>query len=437
MDDPLNKHKNKNIKPVKNGSLPGPDDITRIELPNGIVVLSRANFNSPSVVISGYLTVGSLFDPEDKLGLGDFTASALMRGTKNRDFQEIYEVLESAGASLGFDGGTHTTGFGGKALVEDLDVILDLLSEVLRYPSFPSEQIERLRAQMLTGLALRAQDTGDMASLTFDQILYRNHPYRNPEDGYPETIQAISREHIANFHQRHYGPRGMIISIVGGIDPQKAVEKVAFVLGDWSNPEQEDVPELPALTPLNKVVRQKIDIPGKFQADVILGSAGPPRRSPDYLATALGNSVLGQFGMMGRIGDVVREQAGLAYYAYSSLGGGAGPGPWMVSAGVAPENVERTIKLIIREIGRFTSEAVSDEELGDSQANFVGRLPLSLESNGGVASALINLERYNLGLDYYLRYANLIQSVTPEQVLEASSRYLSPNRLAVAIAGPG
>jgi zinc protease len=360
-----------------------------------------------------------------------------MRGTKSHDFQEIFDVLESVGASLGFDGGTHTTGFGGKALVEDLDILLDLLSEVVRYPSFPSEQVERLRAQLLTGLAIRAQDTGDMASLTFDQILYRNHPYRNPEDGYPETVQEITRDDIANFHRRHYGPRGMVITIVGGIDPQKAVEKVSNVLEDWNNPKQEEVPELPNWTPLEKVVRQKIDISGKFQSDVILGSAGPSRFSPDYLAAALGNSILGQFGMMGRIGDVVREQAGLAYYAYSGLGGGSGPAPWTVSAGVAPENVEQTIDLIIQEIRHFASEAVSIEELGDSQANFIGRLPLSLESNGGVASALINLERYNLGLDYYLRYDGLINSITQEQILDTANHYLNPDHLAVAIAGPG
>ena len=116
--------------------------------------------------------------------------------------------------------------------------------------------------------------------------------------------------------------------------------------------------------------------------------------------------------MMGRIGDVVREQAGLAYYAYSSLSGGMGPGPWSVSAGVAPENVEQAIELIKSEIKRFVSEPVSAEELSDSQANFVGRVPLALESNAGVAGALLNLERYKLGMDYYRNYAEQINAIT-------------------------
>jgi zinc protease len=140
--------------------------------------------------------------------------------------------------------------------------------------------------------------------------------------------------------------------------------------------------------------------------------------------------------MMGRIGEAVREKAGLAYYASSSLSGGSGPGPWEVSAGVDPENVDQAIELIIQEIRRFTSEPVSPEELADSQANYIGRLPLSMESNSGVASSLTNLERYNLGLDYYHRYPELVRGVTPEMVLEISRRYLDPDRLGIAVAGP-
>ncbi|MBN1667413.1 MAG: insulinase family protein, partial [Anaerolineales bacterium] len=153
-------------------ALPGPDDITRVELENGITVLVRPNFNSPSVVVSGYLQLGALLDPAGQLGLADFTAMALMRGTAGRDFQEIYRALETAGASLGFNGATHTTGFKGQALVEDLPLLLELLAEALREPVFPGAQVARLRSQILTGLAIRAQDTRAMASLAFDQLVY-------------------------------------------------------------------------------------------------------------------------------------------------------------------------------------------------------------------------------------------------------------------------
>ncbi|MBM3144777.1 MAG: insulinase family protein [Chloroflexi bacterium] len=417
-------------------SFPGPDDITRVELSNGIIVLARSNFNSPSVTVSGYIQVGALFDPDGKLGLADFVSASLMRGTEKRGFQEIYEALESVGASLSFNGGTHATSFGGQSLIEDLSLLLELLSDGLRLPVFPETQVERLRAQLLTGLTLRAQDTRDMADLTFDQLVYKDHPYRHPDDGFPETIQAITRQDLADFHKQHYGPRDMVVAVVGAVAPEEAVDKVRTALGDWTNPDQPRPPQLPSVTPLEELVTQRVVIPGKIQADIAMGAVGPARKCEEFFEASLGNSIFGQFGMMGRIGGAVREKAGLAYYAYSQLSAGVGPGPWSVSAGVNPENIEKAIELIRAEIRRFVTELVEEDELTDSKANFIGRLPLAMESNGGVAGALLNLERYDLGLDYYLRYADLVNAVTPEGVLAAASKYLHPDRLAVAAAGP-
>jgi zinc protease len=417
-------------------SLPGPGNITRAQLSNGIVVLARSNFNSPSVVVSGYLKCGSLFDPLEKLGLADFTASALMHGTQTRSFQEIYEALESVGANLSIEGSTHSTGFGSKALAEDLKLLLQLLSEALRQPSFPEQQVERLRTQIMTRLAIRAQDTGEMAAQAFDSLAYADHPYRLPEEGYPETVQAITRQDMVEFHRRHFGPSGMVIVVVGGVDPQEAVNQVGEVFADWENPEQPAPIELPPITPVTQTATERVTIPGKSQVDIVMGAPGPSRFSSDFFAAILGNSVLGQFGMMGRIGDAVREKAGLAYYAYSSLAGGLGPGPWTMLAGVDPSKVEQTIQLVTQEVARFTREPVERNELSDSQANFIGRLPLSLESNGGVAGALLNLERYDLGMDYYLRYPDMVRSVTVEQVLETARTYLDPKRLAIGMAGP-
>ncbi len=417
-------------------NLPGPEDIHRQVLPNGIVVLCRSNFNSPSVVISGYIQAGSLFDSDEKLGLADFTARAMMRGTEKRDFQQIFDALESCGASLGFSSGAHTTGFSGRALVEDLPLLMDLLAEAIRMPMFPTRQVEKLRAQLLTGLAIRAQDTSDMASLTFDQIVFENHPYSRPEDGWPQTIQAITRGDLVRFHQKHLGPRGMVIVIVGAVEAGLALEQIERVLGDWRNPRQPESPVLPPLKPLIQSVTRKVTIPGKFQSDLVIGASGPKRLDPEYIPASLGNSILGQFGMMGRIGEVVRERAGLAYYAYSSLNAGIGPGSWDVAAGVNPGNVEKAAGLIQKEIARFVKKGVTADELADSQANFIGRLPLSLESNAGVANALLNIERHNLGLDYYRRYPNMVKVVTPEQVVEVSRKFLHPDKLAVAVAGP-
>lgn len=417
-------------------SLPGPDDIYREVLPNGITILTRSNFNSPSVVVGGYFGAGALFDPDDKLGLAEFVSYSIMRGTKTRTFDTIYNELESVGASLGFSSGVHTSGFNGRSLAEDLPLLLNLLSEALIAPAFPKAEIEKLRAQLLTGLAIRAQDTSDMASMTFDKILFKGHPYSRPEDGYPETISKIRRSDLVRFHGNHYGPRGMVIAIVGAVKAEEAVRQVKRALGGWQVRGQKEPYELPDLKLLKKTVSRHHHIPGKSQSDLVIGTNGPRRRDPEYMSATLGNNILGQFGMMGRIGDVVRERSGLAYYAYSSLSAGTGPGSWEVSAGVNPQNVNKARSLIQDELDRFVQEGVTEDELADSKANFIGRLPLSLESNGGVANALLNIERHQLGLDYYRRYADLVNEVSREDVLNTARKFIDVSRLAVAVAGP-
>ncbi len=138
---------------------------------------------------------------------------------------------------------------------------------------------------------------------------------------------------------------------------------------------------------------------------------------------------------MGRLGERLREQAGLAYYVYSGLGSSVGPGAWLAAAGVAPGDLDQAIGMILEEIARFTTEPVTAEELADVQSYLIGSQPISLESNIGVASLLLHIERHTLGLDYLQRYPGLVQAVTPEMIQTAAARYLQVDRLAVVAAG--
>lgn len=417
------------------GSVPGPEDITRRETGNGIVVLSRENFNSPSVVFNGYLSAGSLFDPDDRLGLALFTAQSLMRGTARHTQQQIYEKLESMGASVGFNAGAHTVTFGGRALAEDFPVILDTLAEVLQTPLFPQQEVERLRAQLLTSLAIREQDTEQRAGMAFEEIVYAGHPYARPEDGRTETIQAVQPVDLADFHRRHYGPQGMVIAVVGALSRESVADEVEKRFGAWPDAPEWQQPALPDPAPLAAEVRKHIPLKEKFQTDVLMGTLGPRRTSADYLAAHLGNHILGQFGMMGRIGESVREKAGLAYNASSSLNAGLHSGTWEISAGVAPGNVDQAVELIKQEIARFTAEPVTADEMDDSMSNLIGQVPLWLESNSGVASALVRMERFGLGFDYYHRFPGRLRAVTIEEVLQTARQYLHADRLAVVSSG--
>ena len=417
-------------------ALPGPDTIRREELPNGIVVLIRENFSSPSVVLSGYLLAGALANTADTAGLAFMTAIAMTRGTQTRSFEQIFEAIESIGASLSLHGGTHTTAFHGKALAEDLGLLLELLADVLQHPSFPKTEFERLRAQQLTALAIREQDTGARAQMAFDTLVYRDHPYGLSTNGYVETIRELTPSDLRKFHREYFSPSGLVITIVGGVEAKKVLDLVSSTLGQWTTKKRREMPDLPALKPLKKSRRVEVRLQGKAQSDLVIGTAGPSRYDEDYLAAAMGNSILGRFGLYGRIGEAVRVSAGLAYYAYSAISGGPGPGPWQVVAGVNPKDENRAIEIVQKEIKRFTSRRVSEEELFENKASFIGRLPMQLESNEGVAGAISHIERYGLGLDYYQRYQNLIAGITREQVLAVGKRYLDPERLAVAIAGP-
>jgi zinc protease len=417
-------------------SLPSSETITRVELPNGIIVLAYENFSSPAVVIGGSLWAGALSEPSEQAGLASFTAGMLMRGTKSHTFTQINEALESVGAQLGFRAGVHTVGFGGKALAEDLDLLLEFLAGSLRHPTFPVEEVDKLQGQIYTALQRRAHDTRRMAQLTFDALLYPDHPYGRSVQGYEETIAGLNRDHLAGYHREHYSPEGMVIAVVGAVSANAVIDTVQSALGDWQTPNAAPNRTIPPGVQLDALCRELTPMEGKTQADLVLGWPGLARNDPDYMKAFLANTVLGVFGMMGRLGDNLRDEQGLAYYVYSRLEAGLGEGPWQAIAGVNPDNVERTIDGILYEVRRLRDEPVPADELADSQAFLTGSMPLRLETNEGIGNTLLSIERHDLGFDYLLHYADLVNAVTVEDIQEVAQRIMDPEIYALAIAGP-
>jgi zinc protease len=418
-------------------SLPGSNNITRVVLQNGITVLVYENFAAQSVVISGLLNAGSIYDDPARAGLAAMTAGALMRGTQNRDFNTIHETLENIGADVGVGSGGHKASFSGKSLAEDLPVLIDILNDVLRYPVFPSQQIERLRGEVMTGLQYRQHDTRYRAERAFRENLYpETHPYHLSRGGTLQTIPALTVADLQAFHTNHYGPKGLVIVVVGAVKASDAIEIIRSRMEDWQNPAQAEEATLPKLANRKDSLRVNVTIAGKTQSDIVMGGIGPSRYADDYQAASLANSILGQFGMMGRIGQIVREELGLAYYAYSRIEGGHGPGPWNVAAGVNPTNVDLAVERIKDQLRRLIKEPVTDEDIDDNKSYYTGHLPLQLENNEGISSVILNMENYNLGLDYVQKYHDMIYSLTKEHLLVAAQRYLNPDALVIAIAGP-
>ncbi|MCL4834527.1 MAG: insulinase family protein [Caldilineaceae bacterium] len=422
------------MTPVSSHAFPGPDNVYRTRLKNGITLLVRENPAAPVVVLEGALAVGCIHEEPAKAGLASFAASLLTRGSRGYDFDSFNEEVESVGASIGVGAGDHLTSFNSESLAEDFPRMVELLADVLRHPVFPPEQVERVRGQWLVRLQEREQNTRSVAFRRFHELLYGDHPYGRPSSGYPETIQAISREDLIAFHRDNYGPQGAIVVISGDISAQAAEKLIVAHLGDWagSSPSQ----ELPPILAQTAIRQEFVTLPGKVQSDILIGSLAIARSHPDYFAVQVANNILGQFGLMGRLGEVVREEQGLAYYSYSTLDTDIGPGPWLAAAGVNPANVELAVESIRCEFARLGSEPVSAEELADSQANMTGRLPLALETNDGVTGQLLHMEWYGLGLDYLYRYADAINAITAEDVQRVAAHYLRADAYTLVVAGP-
>jgi zinc protease len=223
--------------------------------------------------------------------------------------------------------------------------------------------------------------------------------------------------------------------VVGGVDAEELAARVEGVLGDWRGQTFARDP-LPEVDRLREVRERRVSMEDKTQANIVLGYPGPARKDDGFLKARVCNTILGVFGLMGRLGEKVRDEQGLAYTSYSSLSGGPGPGPWRVVAGVDPENVDRAIESIRAEIERMCAELVGEDELRDSQAYLTGSMPLQLETNAGVARTILSMERYGLGLDYLERYRGLIEEVTAQDVRAAAQRWLDPDAYALAVAGP-
>ena len=418
-------------------SIPHSGNIERTELPNGIKILVYENPAVQSVNVMGSLHGGSIYEASEQSGLASIVAGASMTGTGNRDFDAIHGALEDIGAALSFSGHKHKVGFSGKALAEDLSTLVDVANDVLRNPVFPAEHVERLRGERLTWLQYSQFDTRYRASKAMREALYpEDHPYHYGTYGNEESIAGISVDDLRAFHSRQYGPAGMILVIVGAVKSDEALALVGDAFGDWrqESPSAAQCVDAPAAEAAGG--RRTVFVPGKTQSDISMGIIGPSRKADDFLAAQLANSVLGVFGMMGRIGKSVREEKGLAYYAYSSVGGGHGPEPWSVSAGVNPENVDLAIESILAEIERLSTELATEGDLADNQSYFTGRMPLRLESNEGIASNIHSMESYGLGLDYLLNYEEMIGRITREDLLAAARTYLSAEDMTIAVAGP-
>ncbi len=413
--------------------------VTRFALDNGISVIVQESHAVPTVALRASVPAGSLAEPRDRPGLAGFTAAMLSRGTEQRNALGFATALEDVGASLGASADTLVTTITGHALTRDFDLVLDLFAEMLRRPAFPGPDLDRLKGEALAGIAQAKTNPDRVAGRAFERAVYPpGHPLR------PETfeeseaaIAALTREDLAAFHRRQYGPDQMIVVVAGDVTPDQVREALRKRLGDWSrNPETRPIvpPDLPLQAAATSI---EIPIPDKSQTAIVWGHAGGLRRSdPDFYAAQVLSVILGGGALTSRLGTAIRDDQGLAYSVFSYFDASLFPGPFRTVLGTNPTNARKAIAALEAEVQRIRRDGVTAREVDEVVAYLTGRFPLRLETNAGVAEMLWTMEFFGLGADYIDRYAGYYRAVTAPQVNEAARTHLHPDRATAVIAGP-
>jgi zinc protease len=409
---------------------------TRVELPNGLVVICHENHANPTVSIHGLVKAGAIFDPIERSGLSSFVTAMLDRGTATRTAFQQAEALESIGASLHLDSGPEMVTFTANTLSEDLGTVLGILADALRNPAFAPDQIEKARDEQTVRVRISSENTTFVASRAANEMLFpREHPYHRSPIGTETSMAAITREDLVSFHASRFGPDAVALVLVGDVDPGAAAEHVKRVFLDWPRlpePTPFAVPRAPApARPARRVAHMK----GKSQVDVVYAFPGIARTDPDYYATMIMNYVLGGGSLSSRLMDHLRDRQGLVYGVYSNLNAGIGAGPLQIRAGTNPANTDRTAEEILVQVKRMYEEGPTETELAEAVSYLTGVFPVRLETNSGVAAQLLGAEVYGLGLDYIDRYPSIIRGVSLDAVRAAGRAYLRPAGYALAVAG--
>jgi len=409
---------------------------SRVELPNALVVILHENHSNPTVAIQGLVKAGAIFDPPRLGGLSGFVAAMLDRGTETRTAYEQAEALESLGASLSFESGPETITVSGNALSQDLAVVLSVLADALGRPGLAPDQIEKARDELIVRVKISNENTAYVASRAANEILYpSDHPYHRPPIGTEDSLRAVTREDLAEFHATHYGPNTAVLVLAGDVDPESTIEDVRRSFLDWPKLELPPPFAVPAAPTPERPERRVVHMKGKSQMDVVCALPGIARTDPEYYAVMLANFVLGGGSLSSRLMDNLRDKQGLVYGVYSTLNAGIGAGPIQIRAGTNPANADRTADEILKQVSRLHAEGPTETELEEAVSYLTGVFPVRLETNSGVASQLLGAELYGLGMDFIERYPAIIRGVTLEETLAAGRKYLRPAAHALALAG--
>src|SRR5262245_11138475 len=417
--------------PPRSGAFPKPVEET---LPNGLRVIVVERRETPLIFAQLIIKNGGEVDPPELAGLADMTANLLTKGTQTRDATRIAEEIESLGAGLDSGARWDSSYASVSGMSSKLPQAMEILADVVRRPTFKSEEVERLRQQYLDNVTLALGDPGSIARFVAGRVVFGDSPYGHPVSGTTESLTRITAADIAKMHSRYYRPDNAILVIGGDIGAKDGIALATKYFGDWQKPST-PLPSLSAaIESAGKAGRVVvIDKPDAGQAAVFLARTGINRKDPDYFRGIVSNSVLS--GYSGRLNQEIRIKRGLSYGAVSQLDTRRDVGPFLASAQTKNESGAQVADLLLSEISRLSSAPPADVELTPRKAVLIGGFSRNLETVNGLVGQVGSLALYGLGLDEINRYINNVQGVTTADIQKFAGTRLDAKTSNLIIVG--
>lgn len=409
-------------------------------LPNGVRVLVVERHSLPVVTLRLVVKAGAAADPQGLPGMAQFIASMLDEGTTRRSALDIAEAIDGAGGS--FDSGVDwDTIFAELSVLSDhTPLAFDLLADLVLHPAFAPSAVERVRRQTLSALDVLHQDPGYVADAVFDRLVFAGTPYGHPLDGTLEAVKRLTPEDLARFHAREYLPARAVLAVVGDVAPEAAFREAAQYFGDWTETAESAsarsaAPASSEATHVGQGPRAVIvDKPDAVQTEIRLGNRGIPRASPDYLALTVANQILGG-PASNRLFSDLRGEHGLTYSASSDLDCRALAGSWEAKTSTRTPETVRALRRSLDEVRRMQEQSISRPELEMAVNYLIGHQALDFETSAGIADQFLDLMTYDLSLDTWSRLPLALRALSPEDVWNATRRYLDADRAVVVLVG--
>ncbi len=404
--------------------------ITRYELQNGLRVVVKRSGAVPLVSLRLSWLGGLLVEDERTQGLSSFLAEMIEKGTDQRSAGQIAAEVEGIAGDVGGFAGRNTFGVTGEFLRDSLDTGLELYADLVLHPSFPKDEIEKLREERLAAIHRREDNLATKAFDLFAEALYPDHPYRFPSVGTEKSVRRLTRDALLDVWRRYAEPRNGVLSIVGDVDPDEVVELVANHFAEWSGRERVELPPRAAVVapaqPRELVLEKK-----KQQVHVVMGFPGLVIGDPDEAALEVLSQVLS--GQGGRLFLELRDKRSLAYSVTAFEMPGVDPGSFGVYIASAPDKLESSISGLRRELQRVFDEPASDDEIRRAKSYLIGTQAVSLQPYAMQASLLSLDELYGLGATWHLDYAKRVEAVTPADLKRVAERVIRLDRPVVAV----